>query len=58
MSWRPAGAIALCAAAGFGGWLAASPPEEKPKPVLFPANDAGVASLAARKAAQEKAARD
>jgi hypothetical protein len=52
-----AGIAALCLMAAPGGPLVASPPQE-PKPVLFPANDVGVESLAARKAAQEKAARE
>jgi hypothetical protein len=52
-----AGIAVLCFAAALAGRLAASPPQE-PKPVVFPANDVGVESLAARKAAQEKAARE
>jgi len=52
-----AGIAALSFAAALAGRLAASPPQE-PKPVVVPANDVGVESLAARKAAQEKAARD
>ena len=53
-----AGAFAVLLAAALGGWLAASPPPESPRPVLFPPNDEGIASLPARKAAQEKAARE
>ena len=51
-------AFAVLFAAAIGGWLAASPPLESPRPVVFPPDDVGVASLPARKAAQEKAARD
>lgn len=40
------------------GAIAASEGEEKPKEVLFPPHDMGVETLAARKAAQEKAARE
>jgi hypothetical protein len=40
------------------GTLAASPGEEKPRQVLFPPHDMGVETLASRKAAQEKAARE
>jgi hypothetical protein len=38
--------------------LASGAPEEKRKPVLFPPHDAGIETLAARKAAQEKAAQE
>ena len=55
---RRTGVFAVLFAAALGGWLAASPPQESPKPVLYPPDDAGVASLPARKAAQEKAARE
>jgi enediyne biosynthesis protein E4 len=54
---RKTGVFAVLFAAALGGWLAASP-QENPRPVLFPPDDVGVASLPARKAAQEKAARD
>jgi enediyne biosynthesis protein E4 len=53
-----AGIFVLLLAAALGGWLAASPPQGSPKPVFFPPDDVGVASLPARKAAQEKAARE
>ncbi len=52
------GFVAVLFAAAFVGWLAASPPQEPPRPVVFPPDDVGVASLTARKAAQEIAARD
>ena len=48
--------IAAVGAAAFWASPAILSPQEKPKPVVFPADDAGVKSLAARKAAQEKAA--
>ena len=58
-SFRPAAGIAaFCVGVALWGKLAASSPEEKPKPVLFPPHDAGIETLAARKAAQEKAARE
>ena len=40
---RRTGIFAVLSAAALGGWLAASPPQESPKPVLFPPEDAGVA---------------
>ena len=48
---------AVFLAAALWADLAAAP-EEKPKPVLFPAKDIGVETLAARRAAQQKAAQE
>ena len=56
--FRAVAIASFSAAAALWGTLAASPPEGKPKPVSFPPDDAGIASLPARKAAQEKAARE
>ena len=55
---RRTGVFAVLFAAALGGWLAASSPQESPKPVLYPPDDVGVASLSARKAAQEKASQE
>src|SRR5215468_8960965 len=58
-SLRTAAGFTVVAAGGLiWGSLAASPAEEKPKLVLFPPHDMGVETLGARKAAQEKAARE
>src|SRR5215468_3529859 len=58
-SLRTAAGFTVVAAGGLiWGSLAASPAQEKPKQVLFPPHDMGVETLGARKAAQEKAAKE
>src|SRR5215471_19899829 len=58
-SLRIAAGFTVVAAGGLiWGSLAAGAAEEKRKPVLFPPHDAGIETLAARKAAQEKAAQE
>src|SRR5262249_27001405 len=55
---RLAGVAGCLAFLGLWGAIAASQAQEKAKAVLFPPHDMGVETLAARKAAQETAARE
>lgn len=55
---RPVTGLVVLSLAAVWAARGASPPDAKPKPVLFPPHDMGVATLGARKTAQEQAARD